>query len=69
MVETTGPDDERLDISPATTTDGAVVWLRLVGRAAAPGSVLNGLFDTETGRLLAQPARLGGCGWTWDRFP
>ncbi|QYN16577.1 PQQ-binding-like beta-propeller repeat protein [Amycolatopsis sp. DSM 110486] len=55
VVETTGPDDERLAISPATTTDGAVVWLRLVGRAAAPGSVLNGLYDTETGRLLAQP--------------
>ncbi|WP_326569166.1 PQQ-binding-like beta-propeller repeat protein [Amycolatopsis rhabdoformis] len=55
VVETTGPDDERLDISPAATTDGAAVWLRLVGRAAAPGSVLNGVFDTETGRLLAQP--------------
>ncbi|MEV4604432.1 PQQ-binding-like beta-propeller repeat protein [Amycolatopsis sp. NPDC049253] len=55
VVETTGPDGERLDISPAATTDGAVVWLRLVGRAASPGSVLNGLFDTETGRLLARP--------------
>lgn len=55
VVETTGPDDERLDISPATTTDGAAVWLRLVGRAATPGSVLNGVFDTETGRLLNRP--------------
>ncbi|MFF4593768.1 PQQ-binding-like beta-propeller repeat protein [Amycolatopsis sp. NPDC001319] len=55
VVETTGPDSERLDISPATTTDGAVVWLRLLGRTTVPGSVVNGLFDTETGRLLARP--------------
>jgi outer membrane protein assembly factor BamB len=54
-VRTGGPDDERLDISPASTADGAVVWLRIVGRVVAPGSVTNGLFDTETGRFLAKP--------------
>ncbi|GHF62531.1 hypothetical protein GCM10017566_40080 [Amycolatopsis bartoniae] len=54
-VRLSGQDSERLDVMAATTTGGATVWLRIVGRLVAPGSVTSGLFDTETGRLLPTP--------------
>ncbi|MDU0288398.1 PQQ-binding-like beta-propeller repeat protein [Saccharothrix longispora] len=46
---------ERIDVLPTSTSDGAAVWLRIVGGPAAPGSVTSGMFDTGTGALLAGP--------------
>ncbi|WP_033439838.1 outer membrane protein assembly factor BamB family protein [Saccharothrix sp. NRRL B-16314] len=49
--------DERQDVLLRATRDGAVVAVEMYGVRAEPGSVPNGLLDTETGRVLVRPER------------
>jgi hypothetical protein len=52
-----GPaDGERQDVLLRATRDGSVMSLRVVATRAAAGSVVNGLLDAETGRVLTRPA-------------
>ncbi|MBB5958004.1 hypothetical protein FHS29_004612 [Saccharothrix tamanrassetensis] len=57
QVGLTRPDGDRLDFHLHGTTDGSVVSVRIVTARALPGAVTDGLFDAETGTLLARPDR------------
>lgn len=53
-----GPaDGERQDVLVRATRDGSVMSLRVVATRAVPGSVVNGLLDAGTGRVLIRPDR------------
>ncbi|MBW4718437.1 outer membrane protein assembly factor BamB family protein [Saccharothrix obliqua] len=54
----TGPGDERQDVRLDATTDGAALSVRVfTSRSLPPGAVTSGVFDAETGAVLARPDR------------
>ncbi len=54
QVELAADDGMRQDFYLYGSPDGSVVWARLMTARALPGSVSGGLFDAETGKLLAR---------------
>jgi hypothetical protein len=50
-----GNGGERRDVFLEGAPDGSVVWVRVVTVDVAPGAVTDGVFDAETGVVVARP--------------
>ncbi|MEJ2854433.1 MULTISPECIES: outer membrane protein assembly factor BamB family protein [unclassified Saccharothrix] len=50
-----GVGGERRDVYLLGAPDGSVVWVRVVTADVAPGAVTAGVFDAETGAVVARP--------------